>query len=156
MEKTLVFDLDGTIVNLYGYCNWLELLRSENALPYEQAEPLYDMVALNSTLCALKEKGWRIVVVSWLSKESSADYDKAVRRAKIGWLDKYEFPYDEIHLVKYGTTKASCVRNISGLKILIDDNERIRRGWDNGVDRISIDANADVIDTLRLILSLEG
>lgn len=156
MEKTLVFDLDGTIVNLYGYCNWLELLRSESPLPYENAEPLYDMVALNSVLNTLKSKGWKIVVVSWLSKESTTDYDKAVRRAKIGWLDKYEFTYDEIHLVKYGTTKASCVRSIKGLKILIDDNEKVRRGWDNGIDRISIDANADVIDTLRLILSLEG
>ena len=36
-NKTLVFDMDGTIANLYAVENWLEDLRSENPRPYEVA-----------------------------------------------------------------------------------------------------------------------
>jgi len=153
MEKTLVFDMDGTIANLYGYNRWLELLRAESDEPYVNAEPLYDMLVLNQLLEMYKACGWRIVVVSWLAKESTSDYDRAVRLAKMSWLDRYNFPYDEVHLVKYGTTKASCVRRIEGLKVLIDDNAKIRQGWDNDNDRISIDANENIIYALTTLLT---
>ena len=43
MNRTLVFDMDGTIANLYGVENWLEDLRSFNPRPYIVAEPMYDM-----------------------------------------------------------------------------------------------------------------
>ena len=31
-DKTLVFDMDGTIANLYGVKNWLPLLENKNPL----------------------------------------------------------------------------------------------------------------------------
>ena len=43
MSRMLVFDMDGTIADLYGVNGWLEMLRNEDALPYEIAKPLYDM-----------------------------------------------------------------------------------------------------------------
>jgi hypothetical protein len=48
--KTLVFDMDGTIANLYGVNNWLGMLREEDPTPYIVAEPMYDMEMLNGTL----------------------------------------------------------------------------------------------------------
>ena len=53
-------------------------------------------------------------------------------KAKKEWLEKYNFPYDEIHCVKYGTTKANCTRKIGGFQILVDDNEEVRKGWNLG------------------------
>ena len=82
-NKTLVFDMDGTIANLYGVKNWLNDLRSANPRPYEVAEPLYDMDILNSILSIFRGSGWKIVVTTWLAKESSRDYDRLVREAKI-------------------------------------------------------------------------
>ena len=105
-EKALVFDMDGTIADLYGVKNWLEDLRASNPRPYEVAKPLVDMDALNILLDTFKSKGWKIIVTTWLAKGSSTNYDNLVREAKIAWLRKYNFPFDEIHLVKYGTTKA--------------------------------------------------
>ena len=119
--------MDGTIANLYGVKNWLNDLRSANPRPYEVAEPLYDMDILNSILSIFRGSGWKIVVTTWLAKESSRDYDRLVREAKIAWLEKYNFPFDEIHLVKYGTTKANCTRKIGGFQVLVDDNEQIGR-----------------------------
>lgn len=149
MNKTLVFDMDGTIANLYGVDGWLEMLRAEDATPYKIAEPMYEMNILNEILKIFKSYGWRIVVTTWLSKGSTKTYDKMVREAKLNWLDKNNFPYDEIHLVKYGTTKANCTRKLGGYQVLIDDNAQIRKGWTLGD---TIDANEDIITKLLEML----
>ena len=144
-NKTLVFDMDGTIANLYGVNGWLADLRNENVRPYVEAAPLYNMEELANLLNTFKACGWRVVVTTWLAKDATKEYDNAVRKAKIDWLAKYAFPYDEIHLVKYGTTKANCTRKIGGFQVLVDDNEAIRRGWTLGA---TIDANENIIEKL--------
>jgi hypothetical protein len=73
-----------------------------------------------------------------------------VREAKREWLNKYNFPFDEIHLVKYGTTKANCTRRKGGYQILIDDNAQVRKGWTLGD---TIDANNDILPPLKYLLS---
>ncbi len=132
MNKTLVFDMDGTIADLYGVDGWLEKLRNEDATPYVDATPIFNMSLLNTVLDFFKAEGWKIVVTTWLSMDSTKEYDNEVRKAKIEWLKKVDFIYDEIHLVKYGTTKANCTRKIGGFQVLIDDNEKIRKGWTLG------------------------
>ncbi len=144
-NRTLVFDMDGTIADLYGVDNWLEDLRAENPRPYEIARPLYDMNALNALLDIFKLQGWKIVVTTWLAKDSSKDYDRLVRETKLAWLEKYNFPYDEIHLVKYGTTKANCTRKNGGFQVLVDDNDKVRKGWNLGA---VINANENIIEKL--------
>lgn len=151
MNKTLVFDMDGTIANLYGVENWLADLRQENPRPYIVAEPMYDMEVLATILEMLKMNGWRIAVTSWLAKQSTKDYDAKVRLAKREWLEKYHFPVDEIHLVKYGTTKANCTRKLGGFQILVDDNAEVRKGWNLGA---VIDANNNIIEELVKLLDI--
>lgn len=148
--KTLVFDMDGTIADLYGVKGWLKMLRAEDPTPYEKAKPMYDMVLLTAILWVLKNDGWRIAVTSWLAKESTPAYDAKVRQAKKNWLDRYDFPYDEIHLVKYGTTKANCTRKHGGFQILVDDNENVRSGWHLGD---TINANENIIPILSGLIA---
>jgi hypothetical protein len=149
MNKVLVFDMDGTIADLYGVKNWLPMLRAEDVRPYAIAKPLYDMDELNALIRELKAEGWRIVVTTWLAKGSTRAYDNAVRQAKIDWLDKMGFEYDEIHLVKYGTTKANCTRKLKGYQVLVDDNEKIRKGWHLGA---TIDPTKDlIVDLINLL-----
>ena len=150
MNKTLVFDMDGTIVNFYDVENWLDDLRSENPRPYEIAKPIYEMDVLNAVLDAFKSQGWKIVVTTWLAKGSTRSYDNLVREAKIAWLEKYNFPFDEIHLVKYGTTKANCTRRHGGFQVLVDDNAQVRKGWTLGR---TIDANKNILDELINLLN---
>ena len=152
MNKTLVFDMDGTIANFYGVVGWLDYLKESNPTPYIVAEPLYNMEELRAVLEMLKIFGWRIVVTSWLAKGSSKEFDNEVRQAKLEWLDTFNFPYDEIHLVKYGTTKANCTRKLGGLQILVDDNEKVRNGWSLGK---TINANEDIIPYLLNLIKDE-
>ena len=149
MNNILVFDMDGTIANFYGVNGWLDDLHNENTRPYDEAEPLYNMEVLNAILDIFRSLGWKIIITSWLAKDSTKAYDNAVRASKIAWLNKHNFVYDEIHLVKYGTTKANCTRKNGGFQVLIDDNEQVRNGWRLGA---TIDANKNIIDELVKLL----
>ena len=152
MNKTLAFDMDGTIANFYGVVGWLDYLKESNPTPYIMAEPLYNMEELKTVLEMLKIFGWRIVVTSWLAKGSSKEFDNEVRQAKLERLDTFNFPDYEIHLVKYGTTKANCTRKLGGLQILVDDNEKVRNGWSLGK---TINANEDIIPYLLNLIKDE-
>ena len=152
--KALVFDMDGTIADLYGVEGWKEMLDGFDPTPYIEAEPMWNMAELVETLNELKTLGYMVIITSWLAMNTTREYDKAVRTAKKNWLDNFSFPYDELHLVKYGTTKANCTRKLGGTQILIDDNAKVREGWNLGN---TIDpTNEDIIETLKaLIDSLE-
>lgn len=149
MNKTIVFDLDGTIVDFYGVDGWLNDIRNENTRPYDIAEPLYDMEVLNAILITLKSQGWRIAITTWLAMNSSVEFENRIRNAKLDWLAKYNFPYDEIHLIRYGRTKADATRHLSGYQILVDDNAKIRQGWSLGS---TIDANENILGALVALL----
>lgn len=149
MDRAIVFDMDGTIADFYGVNGWLNDLENENTRPYDIAEPLYDMEVLNALLDVLKLQGWRIIVTTWLSRGASIDFENATRESKKAWLKKYGFQYDEIHLVRYGTTKANATRRLGGFQVLVDDNEQVRKGWHLGA---TIDANKNIIDELFKLL----
>lgn len=145
MLKAIVFDMDGTIADFYGVPNWLEYLKRQNPRPYYDALPLYSMNRLRDVCHILQAQGWKIIVTSWLAKNSTDNFKAATRTAKKAWLEKYGFPYDEIHLVRYGATKADCTRKMGGFQILVDDNEKVRKGWNLGA---TIDANRDILPEL--------
>lgn len=149
MTKMLVFDMDGTIANLYGVDNWLADLQAENTRPYEIAEPLYDMIELVEVLKKLQQNGWKIAVTTWLAMNGTKEYNKRTTYAKKAWLGKHNFPYDEIHCVKYGTTKANCTRHKADFQILIDDNADVRKGWTLGA---TINANENILNILKALI----
>lgn len=126
---TIYFDLDGTLADTYGVENWLPLLRAESTVPYEQATPMCNFKLLARLLNKLQDNGYRIGIVSWLSKESTPEYNEAVRKAKRRWLAKHlpSVDWDEVHMVKYGTPKQYICSDKSG--ILFDDEEQNRANW---------------------------
>ena len=155
MNKMIIFDMDGTIVNLYGINSWLDKLKAFDETPYLNATPMYNMEILNALLNKLKQNGYKIVVTSWLAKESNKEYDKKIRQAKREWLNKYNFPFDEIHLVKYGTPKAYCTKGKADYQILVDDNTKVRfafENYKNAVNNTSINANENIIPELYKLL----
>lgn len=149
IDKVLVFDMDGTIADFYGVNGWLDMLENEDVTPYAIAKPLYDMIMLNNILNELKADGYRIIITSWLSKGGSRKYNQEVARVKKEWLDRYDFPYDEINIVKYGKRKDNYSKKYNCYQILIDDNAEVRNGWRLGG---TIDASRDIISDLLALL----
>ena len=128
-EKAIYFDMDGTIANLYAVENWLPMLRAFNPTPYEQAKVMVNMSQLARVLNKLQANGYYIGIVSWLSKNATDEYDKAVIKAKRKWLEKHlpSVEFDEIRIVKYGTPKENVVDYANG--ILFDDEQPNRKNW---------------------------
>ena len=148
--KMICFDMDGTIADLYAVENWLPMLRAFDPTPYAVAEPMWDMAELASLLTQCQSIGIEIRITTWLSKESTPEYDRAVREAKRKWLEAQGFPFDHFHGVKYGATKADSIRRYLGedeTAILFDDNAKVRQGWTMGeaIDPIE----TDILDFLR-------
>ena len=129
MVLEINFDMDGTLADFYGVENWLQYLIDGNPFPYEVAKPLVNMSALARRLHTLQRKGYKVNVISWLAKNSNADFDKAVTTAKVKWLRKHlpSVHWDNINIVGYGTPK-----NTIGCGILFDDEELNRNMWGEG------------------------
>lgn len=128
-EKVIYFDMDGTFVNLYGVENWLDDLIAENTRPYAIAKPLFNMNTFARVLNSLKKKGYKIGIVSWLSKCGTDSYNKAVTDTKIKWIKTHlkSVEFDEINIVKYGTPKSTAVKVKNS--ILFDDELKNREEW---------------------------
>lgn len=140
----ICFDMDGTIANLYGIENWLEMLHSFDETPYKLAETLVNMNSLARVLNRLQRNGYEIGIISWLAKNSNAEYDEKVTTAKKEWLAKHlkSVHFDFIEIVAYGTDK-NIVATTSA-DILFDDEKKNRENW-NG---IAYDVN-NIIEMLK-------
>lgn len=121
-------DMDGTIANLYAVEDWLSKLRAFDPDPYRHAEPLVRMATLARLLNNRQRKGYKICIVSALSKVSNAEYDEAVINAKREWLAEHlpSVHFDEMRFVPYAFVKNDVN---SGNDILFDDEERHRAAW---------------------------
>lgn len=126
---TIYFDMDGTLANLYAVEDWLPKLRNYDPSPYMEAIPMLDLRVLARVLNQLQREGYKLGIISWLSKESIPTYDEAVRVRKVRWLKKHlgSIQWDELHLVKYGRPKHYIAEDKNG--ILFDDNTEIRNKW---------------------------
>ena len=128
-KKTIYFDMDGTLCDFYGVKNWLEYLENEDTTPYAIARPLFNFSVFARLLHKLQENGYRIGIVSWLSKCGSVSYNTAVTSVKLAWLEKHlpSVEWDEIKIVNYGTPKSIVVNDVGGY--LFDDEKRNRDEW---------------------------
>lgn len=127
--KEIWFDMDGTIANFYGVEHWLDYLIAEDSTPYRQARPLVNMSSLARLLNKLQREGYKLGIVSWLSKCGSESFNAEVTSVKIEWLETHlkSVHFDSIDILTYGTPK-----QIGRNGILFDDEKPNRDNW-NGV-----------------------
>jgi len=129
MKQTIWWDMDGTIADLYAVENWLPMLRNYDPTPYAEAEVMHNMSILARYMNRAQKMGYRIGVISWLSKSSTTEYDTEVTTAKIKWLHKHlnSVHFDAINIVAYGTPKEKFMETDDD--ILFDDEQRNRDNW---------------------------
>ena len=139
------FDMDGTIADLYGVENWLEMLIAHDETPYAIAKPIVNLSVLARLMNKVQCKGFEICIVSALAKDSTAEYDERVRNAKIKWLANHlkSVHFDEIRFVPYWYTKNDVN---TGTDVLFDDEERHLEKWTGKAVHAS-----KMIETLKAI-----
>lgn len=151
MNEWIWFDMDGTIADLYGVDGWLDDLREFNPRPYRIAKPMYNMNTLCSICARLKDLGYHIGIISWLSKVPEAEFDRAVTESKIQWLAEYGLGgiCDKILVTPHGVPKhETCAQYGHG--ILVDDEAKNRNDWNIGA---TIDANKNILAVLLNLLA---
>lgn len=128
-QKTLWFDMDGTIADLYGVVDWLPKLRAFDPSPYAEAKPLLNMNKLARALNRAQRAGWKLGIISCGSKTSTDEYDLAVARAKKHWLNTHltSVSWDYIHIVRYGYDKVFVAQTMED--ILFDDEDKNCKKW---------------------------
>lgn len=123
---TINFDMDGTLVDLYGIDNWLDLLTAESTIPYETAKPLLNFSTLARLLNKLISNGVEVNIISWTSRNASEDYKERITLAKENYLKKHlpSVHFTNIYIVDYGSPKENYSKGI-----LFDDEEKNRKNW---------------------------
>ena len=124
----ICFDMDGTLNSFYSVPNWLDCLIANDPAPYRVAKPALRMNKLARQLNALQRKGAKLVVISWLSKNSNESFDNAVTEEKLRWLKKHlsSVAWDEIFIVPYGTNKATCCGVDNDVCAVIERSYKVR------------------------------
>ena len=125
---TIYFDMDGTIANLYEVEGWLPMLQSHNPTPYEIAKPMLNLSHLARLLNKIQKEGYKIGIISWLSKSTNDEYNEQVTNAKKVWLENHlpSVHWNEINIVAHGTPKEQFS---NGNDILFDDELKNRENW---------------------------
>lgn len=147
--QAIYWDMDGTFADLYGYENWLDLLKAEDVTPYAECKPLVNMHELDKILREFATLGVTIGVISWGAMNCSNEYTRETKRAKVKWCKRYLTCVSEYHVVKYGTPKHTVAKIKDS--ILVDDNADVRKAWKNGA---TIDASnsEEMMKSLRQLL----
>lgn len=127
--RTIWWDMDGTIANLYEVENWLSKLRAEDATPYAEAKVMWNMSQLARLMNKVQLMGYKLGIISWTSKGGSESYNKAVAEAKKAWLGQHlaSVKFDAICIVNYGTPKSLVMNDEDD--ILFDDEAPNRDAW---------------------------
>lgn len=148
MSKVIMFDMDGTVYDLYGVDNWLEKLENSDVSAYADGAPLVNLRELEKVCRALIEKGFEIGVITWLSKCGNEKFNRDTTLTKKMWVEN-NMPYvTKFTAQTYGTPKQKALDKSVKFAILVDDNADVRKMWDTPKQRKSINANNDIISEL--------
>lgn len=152
--NTICFDLDGTLFDLYGKSNWLEMLRTEKPEVFRgDFLPEIDVTKLFLIMARLAAAGARFEVITWLPKYASKEFERACTREKIRWV-KNNLPFiDNISCISYGVPKQTAISKRTSKIFLIDDSEEVGRMWETKTQRkwIKVNKKFTVVDALAEI-----
>ena len=125
----IYFDMDGTLVDLYGENEWLNDIINKNTRPFINAKAIINLAVVAKLLNKIQKNGYEIGIITWTPKNTTTAYNKAVAEAKIKWLKKHlpTVQWNEINIIPYGHTKNYY--NTTKYDILFDDEIQNRTEW---------------------------
>ena len=127
--KTIWWDMDGTIANLYAVDNWLPKLQAEDPTPYTEAKVMCNMSQLARLMNQAQTMGYKLGIISWTAKNCTQSYHELVRQGKLAWLNHHlpSVRWDYVCIAKYGTPKSLVMETEDD--ILFDDEVKNREDW---------------------------
>lgn len=126
-NKVVYFDMDGTLVDLYGVTNVFKRLDDLDASVYSEAKPINKYIDM---LKEFKSMGYKVIILSCLGMVSSKEFDKETIINKGKWLDTYvgkEYIDERIYIPN--TKNKFKYTSMYGKGILVDDDVRVLNNW---------------------------
>jgi hypothetical protein len=153
--KKIYFDMDGTVYDLYGMENWLEMLRNEEKGAFTLGNALVNMDELKEVCLRLIAKGYQIGIITWLPMGASLEYCEICTKEKREWAEK-NMPYiSEFYALEYGVPKQYAPARRAAEMWLVDDNKEVREMWVTEKQRKAIDATENIINALVALAEKE-
>ena len=152
MRKTLYFDMDGTIADLYGQENWLNDLLAEKRGLFRNLRIMHDKAELVNALETLRNLGFNLEIITWTPKNVSQEYVEIVENEKIAWVNENLPYFEKITCLPYGTPKQKALSTRENLQILVDDNLEVVEMWNTPQRRRSIVANENLVQNLMALV----
>lgn len=150
------FDLDGTVFDLYGKENWLEMLEAENPDVFLGEWLSYiNKTAFFDTIEKLLEKKVEFNVITWLPMGASKEFEEECAKVKTEWV-KENMPFiKEISCISYGIPKQKAIKKRAKTMYLLDDNKEVCNMWNTETQRKSFNLSEDfdVVKALQAILA---
>ena len=149
--KSIWFDMDGTIAELYKVEGWLPKLRNNEWSVYSECAPRAHASRIRNAVAALIEDGWQVGVITWASKGIGWGKEMdAITETKFAWLCRF-FPAladGRFACIPYGYDKGQFMLemyddyNPYDISYLVDDNKEVRAAWrKHGENFKTIDAS---------------
>jgi hypothetical protein len=155
----LIFDMDGTIADLYSEIDWLHKLQTSQPI-FRGLKTIGKFDEIREALKVLKEIApeTEVVICSWLPMYATVEYSEACTIEKMGWLrDKGFDEFAEgMFILPYGTNKqiATC-EDGETVNILFDDNAEVRAEFTENTNSQAFDEN-QILPVLRMIIEIHN
>jgi FMN phosphatase YigB (HAD superfamily) len=149
--KKIIFDLDGTLYDLYSIPDWEKKLRQEKENIFLEGktflnDDFYEIIE------ELRNLGFTFDVATWLPMFATKQYEEKCKKEKEQWIRKNLKFINNIYIDSYGIPKQKMVKEKSSLMILIDDNIDVCKNWETKKQRKYKNVNNNLIQILEEIL----
>jgi len=149
--KKIVFDLDGTLYDLYGVPDWEKKLREEKENIFLEGKSFLNK-DFYEIIEELLKNGFSFDVATWLPMFATKQYEEKCRKEKERWVKENLKFVKNIYIDAYGVPKQKMVKEKSSLMILIDDNLEVCKDWATKKQRQYKNVKDNLIEILEEIL----
>ena len=158
MSIKVYFDMDGTVADLYGQPDWLQMLRTETAGAFTDCKPLFNPADFYAVVNRLLFAGVQFGVITWLPMQASAEYEEICTAEKKAWCEKWMPFITEFSAQSYGIPKQKAIKKHAKTEILIDDNAEVGAIWKTTKQRAfyQVDKIHSVTDWLESLADIIG
>lgn len=131
--RTVYFDMDGTLADLYGVHDVFHRLDNNDASVYFEAAPIPEYVEM---LKEFKRMGYRVGIITAGSRfppgtpeDVKEVMNVETEKAKRAWLKKQQLTgyIDTFQFIPYGVSKYDVAEDKTA--ILVDDEDKVLNKW---------------------------
>lgn len=144
-------DLDGTVYDLYNINNWKPRLEAEDPTVFEEGGFIGDYDRFISICNKLVSIGVQFGVITWLSMQSSVEYEIECTKVKRSWVNKFMPFVTEFNAQSYGTPKQNAIQKRAKTMYLLDDNKDVCEMWWAEETRRAINVNCNGLTTIEAL-----